>query len=236
MRQTHQAFKVGPGEFNTFNDVLIGVASSAGVSSADTTAVRTVLESTRGDICNTACSGDPVPETIFVLNTQPKSAHPWTDGNTVGFKIDGVEGGGVTLQPGKLYGFQNMAPCAHPLYISLSDQGAGASEVPSGLSYPNGNPFGACNGATLFFTPEASQVGTQLYYQCQVHLRMGGPVTIGSAPSTSVASSSGASSGATSGASSGTPTTGSTTAAEDSSSVIAVPAFFFLAMCLFFLL
>jgi hypothetical protein len=238
MRAAHQSFKVGPGEFSTFNDVLIGVATAAGVSAADTTAVRNVLESTRGDICNTpACTGGsstsggtsgPIqPTTTFVLNVQPKSSHPWTDGNTVGYKIDGVEGGGVTLTAGRLYGFQNMAPCAHPVYISTSDQGAGSAEVPDGLSYPGGNPFGGCNGATVFFTPTTAQIGTALYYQCQVHLRMGGPLTIVGPGGTATSSSS------TSGGVSGTSTTGEEV---PGSGAFAAPAFILLAMCLFFML
>jgi len=135
MNTTHRPFPVGPGEFDLFNTILLGVLRTNGVAPGDVAAVSGVLESQRTAVCNQCGRTDPQPS--FILNVVPKVLHPWTDGFPSGFKIDGVEGGNVTLQVGNTYGFQNMGGCAHPLFISTSDQGAGASPLTSGVVFPN---------------------------------------------------------------------------------------------------
>jgi len=231
MRDAHRSFKVGPGEFNTFNMILLSVLTTAGVSAADVAAISSVLESTRGDICNN-CGGstDPVPVRTFVLQVVPKSNHPWTDGNVnVGFQVDGTEGASITLQPGSLYAFQNSEPaCRHPVYISTSDQGASLGEITAGVAYPGNNPLQSCQGRILYFTPSQSQVGQQLYYQCQFHTRMGGPIFIGASPTTSAGSGTSGTQAAT-GTSTGEPLV-------PSIAHYAVPGLLLVALCLFSLL
>jgi len=219
MTATHIAFPIGPGEFDLFNTLLLGVARSAGVVQSDLTAIGAVLESTRPAVCNQC--GAPSTSTgsqpnngppPFVLYVVPKVNHPWTDGFPSGFKIDGTEGGAVNLTVGVQYGFQNMGGCAHPLFISTSDQGAGLSPVTTGVIFPQGNQFGACGGQVLFFTPDASMQNTRLFYQCQNHMRMGGPINIGNP-------------GNPSGTSAAVTLTGSaTTSGEQSYAAVVVPS------------
>jgi hypothetical protein len=180
MKAVHANMPIGLKEFNTFNSALLGVLASAGVAQGDLDAVKAVLESTKGDICNQPdCLGLP-PTTTFVLQVAPKNAHPWKgQGYPDGFVVDGTEGPILTLQVGKSYTFQNNAPCIHPLYISSSDQGAGAGEVTAGVTFPNGDNLGTCGGKQLVFTPQASQNGQTLYYQCQAHVKMGYQLQIG---------------------------------------------------------
>jgi len=266
MNATHRAFPIGPGEFDLFNTILLGILSSNGVAPSDVSAVSGVLESTRRAICNqcflppppppttttvvssTSTTGTPPPQP-FILFVQPKTAaHPWQDGFTLGYKIDGTEGGTVTLQVGQTYGFTNMAGCAHPLFISLSDQGAGASPLGRGVVFPNGNEFGTCGGQTLFFTPDATTPAT-LYYQCQVHLRMGGTInviggstngaTVGGVTSTSAVASTSANptSANPTSATATTVSATSTSAAATTADVESAASFFvpssLLALCIF---
>jgi truncated hemoglobin YjbI len=180
MKAVHANMPIGLKEFNTFNSALLGVLASAGVAQNDLDAVNAVLQSTKADICNQPdCLGLP-PTTTFVLQVAPKNAHPWKgQGYPDGFVVDGTEGPILTLQVGKSYTFQNNAPCIHPLYISSSDQGAGAGEVTAGVTFPNGDNLGTCGGKQLVFTPQASQNGMTLYYQCQAHVKMGYQLQIG---------------------------------------------------------
>jgi hypothetical protein len=59
MKTVHQNMPIGVSQFNAFNDRLIYVLNAAGVTTADQAAVRGVLDSTKGDICNQAdCESD----------------------------------------------------------------------------------------------------------------------------------------------------------------------------------
>jgi len=181
MTIVHRNMPIGKTEFEFFNAKLVEVLREAGVTQADQTAVAGVLETFRTSICSGLdCFGNQGIN--FVLDVVPKSNHPWTDGFPSGYKVDGVQGRTLVLQPGTTYRFTNLGSCQHPLYISSSDQGAGNAPITLGVQYPNGNQFGVCAGAFLDYTPQASQNGQTLYYQCQNHARMGGPIFVGSTP------------------------------------------------------
>jgi len=115
---------------------------------------------------------------VVVLKT---SQHPWYGlGFSDGFEVDGVQGGTLKLTIGKTYVFHNDADCSHPMYISTSIDGpsslTGSGNVSLGVSGP---PIqNVCEGRELTFTPQSSQHGTQFYYQCLNHIRMGGEITI----------------------------------------------------------
>jgi hypothetical protein len=178
MTAVHRNMPIGKAEFEFFNAKVVEVLRESGVTQADQLAVGGVLESLRRAICNGLdCFG--AQGINFVLDVVPKSNHPWTDGFPSGYKVDGVQGRTVALAVGTTYRFTNLGTCQHPLYISSSDQGSGAGAITVGVNYPGNNQFGTCNGAFLDFTPQASQNGQTLYYQCQNHARMGGPLLIG---------------------------------------------------------
>jgi hypothetical protein len=180
LKQIHSAMPIGTKEFTTFNDALIQVLKEAGVADNDRTAVRAILDSTKSEICNQPdCSGNVTVGIKFVFDVVPKVHHPFTGiGFSSGFQVDGLEGRPLMLVVGKSYTFQNNGGCTHPLYISTSIDGASDGEVSTGVTYPGGDPFKVCNGNSLTYVPDISQVGVQMYYQCRNHMRMGYTINV----------------------------------------------------------
>jgi len=195
MKEVHQDLPINLNAFNIFNGALLGVLKGAGVSEPDRNAVNGILQSLKGDICNQPdCVGaSPTPPgptngpapppsnigTTFVFNVVPKSKHPFTGmGFGSGFQVDGLEGRPLNLIAGKVYTFQNDALCAHPLYVTDSDTGAGTPDVTDGITYPGGDGTRVCKGGQLTFTPTDKQIGKQYYYQCRNHEKMGYTINI----------------------------------------------------------
>ena len=56
MKTVHANMPITPYFFDEFNNALVGVLAGAGVTSEDQAAVMAVLQSTKGDICNTDCA------------------------------------------------------------------------------------------------------------------------------------------------------------------------------------
>ena len=107
----------------------------------------------------------------FTVTVETKTAdHPYNgQGHPMGYVIDGEQGPTVTLVEGETYTFQMSGVSAiHPFYISTDAAGGGAGEYTDGVT---GN--GASGNATLTFTPTASAVGQELWYQCVNHAFMG---------------------------------------------------------------
>lgn len=107
----------------------------------------------------------------FTVTVETKTdEHPYNgQGHPSGYAIDGVQGAVVTLIEGETYTFQmsGVSP-VHPFYISTSSAGGGAGTYSEGVT---GN--GASGDGTLTFTPPASAVGQELWYQCVNHSFMG---------------------------------------------------------------
>ena len=119
--------------------------------------------------CNTT-----VPKGDYNITVQVKtSAHPlFGKGEPVGFVVDGVEGAPITLTRGKKVTFGVDAP-GHPFYLSTN--------VDGGPGFPGEITAGVTNSRVqtglLTFTPGADTPST-IYYNCGVHLDMGGTITI----------------------------------------------------------
>ena len=117
-------------------------------------------------------------EATFDVNVATKTTqHPWYgQGSMLGYVVNGEQGRTVNLKANKSYVFTNHGSCDHPFYISTSDVGAGQGEVTEGVS--SEDILRVCDGSSLTFIPTSSQVGQQLYYQCRVHEKMGGPIHV----------------------------------------------------------
>jgi hypothetical protein len=99
---------------------------------------------------------------------------------TVGgvYSINGVEQAPVTLVRGTGYTFtmDNVDP-SHPFYITTSPSGGGPGMYTSGVS-----PTVASGNTVMTFNVPVS-APSQLYYQCEHHPGMGGPINIINPPS-----------------------------------------------------
>jgi len=186
MRVVHAILPIGTNEFDVFNGAVISTLAEAGVALKDQLAVMSVLNSTKPAICNLPdCLGVPAPaRPTFVVDVIPKGStsppHPQTGtGFASGFRIDGVEGRELFLDVGKTYAFKCQQGCAHPFYINTDVAGAGVSPFTTGVTFPQNDEFKGCAGNEVVFTTDASMVGTQLYYGCQVHSNMGWKLNVG---------------------------------------------------------
>ncbi len=115
-----------------------------------------------------------VPKGDFNITVMVKTAaHPlYGVGSNLGYVVDGVEGKALTLTRGQTYTFGINAP-GHPFYLSTNPGG--------GAGFPGEWTTGVTGSRTelglLTFTSDAYTPGT-LYYDCGVHLDMGGTITI----------------------------------------------------------
>jgi truncated hemoglobin YjbI len=66
MKAVHAPFPIFLADFNLFNNLLVAVLARKGVDAADQATVLTVLESTKGDICNQADCGNGSQANLFV--------------------------------------------------------------------------------------------------------------------------------------------------------------------------
>jgi hypothetical protein len=117
----------------------------------------------------------------FRVWVEPKNQeHPFfQQGEPEGYVLDGVgsdigiQGRDVYLERGVTYTFQMVdVPVDHPFYISTSESGFGAGVWTDGVT---GN-F-ATGNQVLTFTPD-DDTPDLLYYQCSVHLFMGGRIHV----------------------------------------------------------
>ena len=120
-----------------------------------------------------ACS-PTVPTGDFNVTVAVKtSAHPlFGVGENIGYVVNGVQGAPLTLTRGQKYTFGVNTP-GHPFYIStVKDGGTGfPGEVTTGVTGSR------VEAGLLTFASDATTPST-LYYNCGVHLDMGGTITI----------------------------------------------------------
>ena len=119
--------------------------------------------------CNlTAPTGD---FNITVMVKTP--AHPlYNVGSSIGYVVNGVEGAPITLTRGQTYTFGVDSP-GHPFYLSTNKDG--------GTGFPGEYTTGVTGSRTEFglltIITDANTPST-LYYDCGVHLDMGGTITV----------------------------------------------------------
>lgn len=88
------------------------------------------------------------------------------------YTINGLSRPTIELVRGQTYTFQMVSvPGSHPFYITTSSTGGGGGSVTASVS---GN-------STLFFTVPVNAPNT-LYYQCFVHIGMGGRINVVNPP------------------------------------------------------
>jgi plastocyanin len=188
----HQNLQINKAESNYFNNAIIDVLASVGVSGPDQQLVLSVLQSLDEaviyQVADAPPTAPPAPaiqiEKTYAVTTGSKTdANPWAnEGFPVAYFLDGDEAPVLNLQVGLNYVFESTAGCNHPFYITTSDVGAGFDEVIAGTSSDDYTQV--CGGNNpLTFTPTQAQFdaqagGTTYYYNCRVHSKMGGVINI----------------------------------------------------------
>ena len=134
----------------------------------------------------------PPPSSFYISTAAKNSSHPWfgqgfANGYVVrasfpstaflgsdSFVNTNVPGGRLVLNRGQTYTFTMLnVNAVHPLIITESVTGS-----PNATAWLRGvTNSGAFGNQTLTFTPDGSTPNT-LYYQCAIHLRMGGQIDI----------------------------------------------------------
>lgn len=169
LAQIHQKLPIGLLAFQTANTYLLQSFNKFGVHPTDQARIAAMLVADTSSVCNSYDCGNTAVEAVYVLTSALKDqTNPWYGiGFSYGYVVDGVQGRELFLTVNKTYVFHNNADCTHPLYISTSIDGPtskGTSNVTLGVSGPPVQYV--CAGRELTFTPQASQKGTQFYYQC----------------------------------------------------------------------
>jgi len=118
------------------------------------------------------------PAGRFVVTLVEKDErHPWHDkglkgrGHEIVFAVDGVPGKELILVRGQTYVFKVQSNPQHDIYLSTSDIGRGSGVVTEGVE----GDF--IHEGEMRFTPGADTPDV-VYYQCQNHTYMGGPIYI----------------------------------------------------------
>lgn len=121
-------------------------------------------------------SSRDVAETFTVTVLDTTSSYPYADQNNIGvaYAIDGEVGRVLSLQRGQTYEFVLDYSSNHPFYVGTNAEGKGAGRYSEGVETPNGN-----NGqdVSVFFTVPSSAPDS-LFYQCGIHVYMGGKMNI----------------------------------------------------------
>ncbi|MFB6232330.1 MAG: twin-arginine translocation signal domain-containing protein [Salinibacter sp.] len=127
-------------------------------------------------------NGGNVARTFEVTVEEITSSYPYSDQNNIGtaFAIDGGPGEVITLERGRRYEFAlqesvqsgaGPAGFAHPFYIGRTAEGQGGDEFSQGVENAKST------SGSVFFTPPSEAPDT-LYYQCDIHVYMGGKIEI----------------------------------------------------------
>ena len=110
----------------------------------------------------------------FNVSVQNKTAdHPeFGEGSSVGYVVNGEEGGALTLTRGTTYTFAVDAP-GHPFYLTTDPVGGPGApgEITDGVDNSQ------AEDGILTFTPTADTPNL-IYYQCSAHPNMGWQITV----------------------------------------------------------
>jgi hypothetical protein len=183
MKPVHHLMPITSALFDQFNSLVITGLRTLNITEADLTTIRGVLNSTESLICNQpGCSTIPASVTkAFAITVGPKAAghHYFNQGFPAAFRVDALTVEGITLEVGKTYVFKAGQACTHPFYFS-NGTGAGTPDFENGIPAADiGQPF--CNGRRFTITPQAADVGKNLFFACKNHNLMGGRLCIVSA-------------------------------------------------------
>lgn len=109
----------------------------------------------------------------FAIKSAPKdAAHPFHGkGHAVGFTIDGIPGGALTVVRGSTYQFNVDTGVQHDFYLTTHESGGGGGTVTQGV-------FGQFTyRGQVTFTPGPGTPAA-LWYQCRNHRYMGGLIRV----------------------------------------------------------
>jgi len=114
----------------------------------------------------------PVKIDFMVTADFKEEEHPYfLDGGEIGFIVDGVQGGALTLERGKSYTFGIDTGVQHDFYLSTKALGWGTATLTKGVK---GN---YTYKGTVTFTPDEN-TPDMVYYSCRNHKYMGGKIHI----------------------------------------------------------
>jgi hypothetical protein len=127
--------------------------------------------------------GNEEPDVAQTFNVTVESiddSYPYSDRNNVGvaYAIDGEVGKVISLEVGKRYEFvlgesvgSGPNGATHPFYVGNTAEGQGGDEF--GENVENAKS----TSGSVFFTPPESAPDS-LFYQCDLHVYMGGKMNI----------------------------------------------------------
>ena len=119
-----------------------------------------------------AVQAQPAEHDFTVVSVTKDKTHPDYDkGDSVGFVINGVQGGALVLVRGKTYTFDINTGVMHDFYFSTKPVGWGMATLTKGVQ---GN---FTYKGVVTFTPTAETPDT-VYYACRDHKFMGGEIHI----------------------------------------------------------
>ncbi len=97
--------------------------------------------------------------------------------NGIAFVVNGTARLALTLTAGTTYTFQlNAVPTLHPFYLTNSAAGGFGQGTGSIANVTPNTP--QAGNAVVTFSPTLAQVGTNVFYNCNVHSNMGARITI----------------------------------------------------------
>ncbi len=122
--------------------------------------------------------GPDIAKTFTVTVEPVDDSYPYSEQNGIGvaYAIDGEIGKEITLERGKTYEFlldpsvaNGPNGSSHPFYIGETAQGAGGDAF-------RDDPAKKTEGSVIFSPPSGAP--DSLYYQCDLHVYMGGKMEI----------------------------------------------------------
>lgn len=118
----------------------------------------------------------------FLLESRVKTpgGNAFGQGFPVGYAVNGVETPEIVVTAGKTYEFEVLSACNHPFYLTTDPRGKGRDPYLEGWEGqpPTQRAEPICAGRKIKWTPPASAIGTELFYQCTVHDKMGWNVIV----------------------------------------------------------
>ena len=131
-------------------------------------AVSAFGETAAGD----AAQAQPAEHDFSVVSVTKDKTHPqYGKGDSIGFVVNGVQGGALVLVRGKTYTFDVNTGVMHDFYFSTKHIGWGTGTVTKGVQ----GQF--TYKGVVTFSPTAETPDT-IYYVCRNHKYMGGEIHI----------------------------------------------------------
>jgi hypothetical protein len=130
------------------------------------------------DGCGKSIPPPTVPHDFLITLSKKSPAHPlFGRGHPYGYIVDGVEGGKIHLHRGRNYTFYVQASCQHSFFIATGGT-PDDSEPYESVSHI----FNCINDYPVLILPVDDTTPDFLWYHCDFHPWMGGPIVISDPP------------------------------------------------------